>query len=66
VRHPDVRTRLSRGSSGSPIDHLQKDLITVEVREKTIGLKDIYQAKMYKEVFNARYGFLPTAEPKPE
>src|ERR1700730_19068627 len=25
-----------------------------------------YQAKMYKEVFGARYGFLVTAEPIPE
>lgn len=44
----------------------QKDLITVEVKEKSIKIDDIYQAKMYKEVFGARYGFLVSAAPIPE
>jgi hypothetical protein len=43
-----------------------KDLITVEVKEKSLTIEDIYQAKMYKEVFGARYGFLITATPIPE
>jgi hypothetical protein len=30
-------------------------LITVEVKEKSLKIDDIYQAKMYKEVFGARY-----------
>lgn len=42
-----------------------KDLITVEVKESLI-IDDIYQAKMYKEVFAARYNFLVTAAPIPE
>jgi len=42
------------------------DLITVEVKEKIGKLDDIYQAKLYKEVFDARYGFLITIEPIPE
>ena len=28
-----------------------KDLMTVEVKEKSLTIEDIYQAKMYKEVF---------------
>src|SRR5260370_27261942 len=42
------------------------DLITVEAKERIEKLDDIYQAKLYKEVFDARYGFLITAEPIPE
>ncbi len=42
------------------------DLITVEVKERIEKLDDIYQAKLYKEVFDARYGFLITSEPIPE
>lgn len=42
------------------------DLITVEIKERIEKLDDIYQAKLYKEVFDARYGFLITAEPIPE
>lgn len=45
---------------------LQRDLITVEVKEKNLKIDDIYQAKMYKEVFGARYSFLVTAAPIPE
>jgi len=43
-----------------------KDIITVEVKEKSLAIEDIYQAKMYKEVFGARYGFLITATAIPE
>jgi hypothetical protein len=42
------------------------DLITVEVKERIEKLDDIYQAKLYKEVLGARYGFLITTEPIPE
>jgi len=42
------------------------DLITVEVKERIKKLDDIYQAKLYKEVFDARYGFLITTESIPE
>jgi hypothetical protein len=40
--------------------------VTVEVKERVIKLDDIYQAKLYKEVLDARYGFLVTVEPIPE
>src|SRR5215469_9383800 len=41
------------------------DLIIVEVKERIEKLDDIYQAKLYKEVFDARYGFLITTQPIP-
>ncbi len=42
------------------------NFITVEVKEQIKKLDDIYQAKLYKEVFDAKYGFLITIEPIPE
>jgi hypothetical protein len=33
-----------------------KSLITVEVKEKSLTLEGIYQAKLYKEVFEAKDG----------
>jgi hypothetical protein len=42
------------------------DLITVEVKQRIEKMDDIYQAKLYKEVFEAKYGFLITVEPIPE
>src|SRR5260370_37687964 len=36
------------------------DLITVEVKQRIEKLDDVYQAKLYKEVFDAKYGFLIT------
>ena len=57
-RRPDIIGYVSR-------EHA-KDLITVEVKEKSLTIEDIYQAKMYKELFGARYGFLITVSPIPE
>src|SRR5258708_24120175 len=57
-RRPDILGYVNRQYS--------KDLITVEVKEKSLTIEDIYQAKMYKEVFGARYGFLITATAIPE
>jgi len=51
---------------GLVVREFQTDLITVEVKEKILKIDDIYQAKMYKEVLGARYGFLVTAAPIPE
>lgn len=45
---------------------LSKDLVTVEVKEGAAKLEDIYQAKLYKEVLGAKYGFLITTQPVPE
>jgi hypothetical protein len=35
-----------------------KELITVEVKDKTIRLMDIFQARLYQEVFKSTLGFL--------
>lgn len=52
------------------VGHLENqfghDLLTVEVKEGPIKLDDIYQAKLYKDVLAARYGFLITTKPIPE
>jgi len=37
-----------------------RDLITVEIKLGSPTLSDIYQAKLYKEVFEAKCGFLIT------
>jgi hypothetical protein len=42
------------------------DFMTVEIKERIEKLDDIYQAKLYKEAFAARYGFLITTKPIPE
>jgi hypothetical protein len=44
-------------------EQYMKSLITVEVKEKSLTLEDIYQARLYKEVFEAKYGFLVTLSP---
>jgi hypothetical protein len=40
-----------------------KNFITVEIKEKISRLDDIYQAKLYKDVFDAKYGFLVVLSP---
>jgi hypothetical protein len=57
-RRPDIIGFVSR--------EYAKELITVEVKERSLTIEDIYQAKMYKEIFSARYGFLVSATPIPE
>jgi hypothetical protein len=39
-----------------------KELITVEVKDKTIKLMDIFQARLYQEVFKSTLGFLISSE----
>jgi hypothetical protein len=40
-------------------------LITIEVKNEKISLWDVYQAKMYAELFDAKYGFLVSTDPIP-
>lgn len=42
------------------------DYIILEIKKEKIKLKDIYQAKMYKELLGARYTFLVTLKPIPD
>jgi hypothetical protein len=43
-----------------------KDLITVEIKKERITPQDIYQAKMYGDLFQAKYAFLISPQPIPE
>ncbi len=40
-------------------------LVTIEVKDDPVSLWDVYQAKMYAELFNAKYGFLVSTHPIP-
>jgi hypothetical protein len=50
-----------RKKSSSP-----KEIITVEVKDTPIRLKDIAQAKFYKEIFKANFGLLISPKGIPE
>ena len=43
-----------------------KDFITVEIKSEKIILQDVYQAKMYGDLFQAKYALLISPEPIPE
>lgn len=43
-----------------------KELITVEVKDKPIKLMDIFQARLYQEVFKSALGFLISSSGIPE
>lgn len=43
-----------------------KEFITVQVKRGKITLQDIYQAKMYGDLFPAKYALLISSEPIPE
>ena len=43
-----------------------KEFITVEVKKEAITLQDIYQAKLYGDLFQARYALLVSPKPIPE
>jgi len=40
-----------------------EQFITIEVKNEKVSLLDIYQAKMYADLFDAKYGFLISTEP---
>ena len=43
-----------------------QDFITVEIKRGKITLQDVYQAKMYGDLFQAKYALLISPEPIPE
>ena len=43
-----------------------QDFITVEIKAERITLQDIYQAKMYGDLFEAKYALLISPKPIPE
>jgi hypothetical protein len=42
-----------------------KDFITVEIKREKITLQDVYQAKMYGDLFQAKYALLISPKPIP-
>jgi len=46
--------------------HGVKNYITVEIKKEKVTLQDIYQAKMYGDLFQAKYALLISPEPIPE
>jgi len=43
--------------------NLGNKIFTAEVKRGSLTVQDIYQAKMYKELFGATFGFLISAQP---
>lgn len=43
-----------------------KSYITVEIKKEKITLQDVYQAKMYGDLFQAKYALLLSPQPIPE
>lgn len=41
------------------------DFVTVEIKNDTITLEDVYQAKRYADLFQAKHGFLISTKPIP-
>lgn len=55
-KFPDLTGFVKRKRGG------KKELITVEVKKGTIKLRDVIQARLYQELFNAKFGLLISAE----
>jgi len=51
--------------TGFVSDKYSNDFLIAEVKQK-ITINDIYQTKMYKELFDAKYTFLISLQPIPE
>ena len=61
-RSPDI-TGFVSSSFGFPTSSFSvADLTTIEAKNETISLGDVYQAKMYVELFDAKYGFLVSTD----
>lgn len=58
----------TEGSKWIPLNNpnIVKDFITVEIKRERITLQDIYQAKMYGDLFQAKYALLISPEDIPE
>jgi len=41
------------------------DLVVVDIKKEKIKLKDIYQLRTYRDLFNAKFGFLISLRPIP-
>ena len=71
VRHDIIFTFLGKKASPDLTGFIQneygiKDYIVVEVKRNKVTLQDIYQTKMYGDLFEAKYAFLISPMPVPE
>lgn len=57
TKRPDI--------TGFVKENFSRDFLIVEIKQK-ITIDNIYQTKMYKELFDARYTFLISLQPIPE
>ena len=51
---------------GFVLENSSEYFITVEIKDEKPKIDHIYEAKMYAELFKAKYGFLISTEPLPE
>ena len=66
---PDLVGFIARKQSewvSSSVPSIVQDYITVEIKRDKITLRDIYQAKMYGDLFQAKYALLISPERIPE
>ncbi len=66
---PDLAGFIARKQSewvASSVPSIVQDYITVEIKRNKITLEDIYQAKMYGDLFQAKYALLISPERIPE
>lgn len=66
---PDLAGFIARKQSewvASSVPSIVQDYITVEIKKDKITLEDIYQAKMYGDLFQAKYALLISPERIPE
>ena len=71
VPHDIIFTFLGRRASPDLVGFIHnefgiRDLIVVEVKREKVTLQDIYQTKLYGDLFGARYALLISPEPVPE
>ncbi|GAH56476.1 unnamed protein product, partial [marine sediment metagenome] len=71
VRHDIIFAFLGKKASPDLVGFMRgqygiDDYIVVEVKRDAVTLQDIYQAKMYGDLFSARYALLLSPEPVPE
>ena len=71
VRHDIIFAFLGKKASPDLAGFIQnelgiKDFVTVEVKPDKITLQDIYQAKLYGDLFTAKYALLISPVPVPE
>lgn len=70
IRHDIIFRFLKRGGSPDLVGYIEQDFgikhfITVEIKSEKITIKDIAQAKLYGDLFDAKYAFLVSPEPIP-